>query len=382
MRSVHVTDLISAYIDGALSEAERVQVEAHLEHCDECRRHVGALREVVTLVRSAEPVSAPEGFRAQVRTRVERIAAPASRSWRWPALPLSWRVISAAAAVLVIGIFAVNLLRPEGPRTVTEIFREPQAVEGPSISGDRTRSAAPLSPGAAQRAVPGSSLVAPRRIIRTAQLEVEVDQVEDAAERLLRIAEQAGGFIADSSYAESGGVPQASFVLRVPVPRFASVVAQLGEVGRVVRRSIHGQDVTEEFVDLEARVRNLERHEQRLLTFMDRATKVSELLAIEQELARVRGEIEGLTGRIRFLSNQTDLATVEVGVRQKAKKTSGALWDFGATLQRMQAAFVATVRQILSAVERLAVFASALVPVLILSVVAWLLIRKLRTARA
>lgn len=377
MRSVHVTEALSAYLDGALSDAERGQIERHLDTCDECRGHLAALREVVTLVRTAEPVNAPEGFRARVRAKVEQIAAQGRSRRLWPPLPLSWRTISAAAAVLVIGIFAVNLLRTQGPQAIVGLEKE--AVEGPAV--DRSAPNA-RGPERVQRATDVPGPLTARRIIRTATMEVEVDRVEEAAERLLRIAEAAGGFIAGSSYAESGGVPRASFVLRVPVPRFASVMAEIEEIGRVSLRSIQGQDVSEEFVDLQARVRNLERHEGRLLTFMDRATKVSELLAIEQELARVRGEIEGLTGRIRFLSNQADLATVEVGVRQKAKRTSGILWDFGATVARMQAAFVATVRQVLSAVERLAVLASALVPVLILAAAVWLLVRRWMVARA
>jgi hypothetical protein len=380
MPSMHVTGALSAYVDGALNEGERAHVERHLETCEDCRHHLSALRDLVTTVRSVEPVAAPEGFRAQVRARVEQIGArPAATTRWWPSLPMPWRVLSAAAAVLVIGIFAVNLLRTEGPVAMRE-FRGPG--DSPAVTGDRMRSAAPSAPEGAQRAMPGQNTLALRRVIRTAQVEVEVDKVEDAAERLLRIAEEAGGFFADSSYAETNGVPHASFVLRVPVPRFAGVVASLDGVGRVARRSIHGQDVTEEFVDLEARVRNLERHEQRLLAFMDRTTKVSELLAIEQELTRVRGEVESLTGRARYLSDQSDLATLSVAVRQKTKKTSGALWDFGATLQRMQAAFVATVRQLLTAVENVGIAISALLPVLTLGALAWMAVRRWRLRRA
>jgi len=379
MRSMHVTDALSAYVDGALNEGERAHVERHLETCEDCRRHLSALRDLVTTVRSVEPVAAPEGFRAQVRSRVEQIGArPAATRW-WPSLPMPWHVLSAAAAVLVMGIFALNLLRTEGPVAMRE-FRGPG--DSPAVTGDRMKSGAPSAPEVAQRALPDPSSLALRRVIRTAQVEVEVDRVEDAAERLLRIAEEAGGFIADSSYAETNGVPHASFVLRVPFPRFAGAVAALEGVGHVARRSIHGQDVTEEFIDLEARVRNLERHERQLLTFMDRATKVSELLAIEQELARVRGEIESSTGRVRYLSNQTDLATLAVAVRQKTKKTSGALWDFGATLQRMQAAFVATVRHVLAAVENVGIVISALLPVLTLGALAWLAVRRWQLRRA
>lgn len=171
---------------------------------------------------------------------------------------------------------------------------------------------------------------------------------------------------------------QGTVVLRVPSPRFAGVLTALEELGLVQQRRIGGQDVSEEFVDLQARVRNLERHEQRLLSFMDRATKVSDLLAIEQELARVRGEIEGLTGRLRMLGNRVELATIDVELRQKPAKTSGGFWDVGATLDRIQAAFLNTVRQVLAVLEGAIVVVSALTPVLILGAAVWLLLRRLR----
>jgi hypothetical protein len=227
---------------------------------------------------------------------------------------------------------------------------------------------------------PGGSLTL-RRVIRTAGLAIEVEDFETGARRIIVIAEGAGGFVASSAYVQGSpgqGPSQGTFVLRVPAPRFAEALAALEELGRVRERRVSGQDVSEEFVDLQARVRNLERHEQQLLTFMDRATKVSDLLAIEQELARVRGEIEGLTGRLRVLGNQVELATIEVALRQKPEKISTGFWDIGATIDRVRGAFLNTVRQIFQVVEGAAVVISALVPVAALAVVAWLLLRRFR----
>lgn len=375
MRSNHVKEQLSAYVDGELTAAEQSAVSGHLQVCEECRDHLASLRRTVTLVQTLEPVRAPDGFQAQVRAGVERLAARPSQAVRWPALRWSWRTAGAAAAVLLIGVFTVNVMR--GQRALGPV--SPTLTEG--VGREKPGADSGLRREASQRTGP-VDILALRRVIRTAELYLEVDQFDAATRRLLIIAESADGFIANSSYGETGGVPQGSFTLRVPTSRFATVVDAVEQVGTVLRRGISGQDVTEEFVDLQARVRNFERHEQRLLSFMDRAGKVSELLAIEQELARVRGEIEQLTGRVRFLSHQVDLATIEVGVRQKAKKTSGALWDVGGTLDRMRAAFVATIQQLLAVVEKAAVFASAMVPVLLVGAAAWLLIRRIRRAPA
>lgn len=376
MQATHVKELLSPFLDDALDRREREQVVLHLEGCAECREQLASLRRTLGLVRSLDPVKVPEGFQTQVRMRLEAGGAlPLQRRWRprW-----SWQAALAAAAVLIIGVFSVNLFREMRPAArVAEPERIGLAVPP---AGD-LRAPAPAMPPTSQRQTT-APVIDVRKIVRTAQLSLQVDRFDVTAQRLVQIAESAGGFVADSSYAEDDGVPQGTFTLRVPAARFGAVMAEVDKLGAVTSRQISGQDVTEEFVDVQARLRNLERHEQRLLSFMDRATKVSDLLAIEQELARVRGEIEQLTGRLRFLERSADLASISVMMKQKAKKTSGGVWDFSGTIGRMQAAFLATLRQILSVIEWLGVTASALAPVLVLGAGVWFLIRRIRIARA
>jgi len=157
----------------------------------------------------------------------------------------------------------------------------------------------------------------------------------------------------------------------VPAPRFSPVLDQIEALGRVTERRVGGQDVTEEFVDLQARIRNLEHHERQLLTFMERATRVPDLLAIEQELSRVRAEIEQSAGRLRFFANRVELATIQVTLREKAKQSNLIFWDFSASLLRVKGAFLGTIRQVLAATERVLVAFSALVPLLLLVLVGW-----------
>lgn len=384
MMSGHVTELLSAYLDGQVSGDERARITAHLEACAACRAHLESLRQTVRVLRGAEPVRAPEGFRAQVRARVEAEARRPVRRWHLPPVTWSWKTAGAVVTVVLIGLFTVNVLREQFPASLGERGAPKGGFTPPAASVDR---AAPPTPGViapqARVAVPPAPMTpepvlpALRRVIRTAQVSLEVDDLDDAASRLTRLAESAGGFVAGSSYVQSG-TPEGSFVLRVPSPRFADVLSQVETLGHVLQRRLSGQDVTEEYVDLQARIRNLERYEQRLLAFVDRATKVSDLLAIEQELARVRGEIEMLTGRMRYLDRQVDLATIDVSVREKAKPSS-SFWNVDDTLTKIRNAFLATIHQLLRAAEAMAVAISALVPVGVLAAVAWMVIRRVRS---
>ena len=154
-----------------------------------------------------------------------------------------------------------------------------------------------------------------RRIIRRATLDVELADVEQGVARFTGVVESVGGFISSTdSQVDQKGTARATLTAYVPPAHFARVLGGLDGVGRVTRRSIGGQDVSEEFVDLEARIRNFERHEAQLLSFMGKAQKVQDLLSLENELARVRGEIERAAGRLRFLKARTDLATIQVAL--------------------------------------------------------------------
>lgn len=379
---------LSALIDGALDAREAAEVASHLDGCAVCRAGLAHLRATVAALREVEPVEAPEGFAAAVRARLEQVGPVRRSVWARAALPQarwSWKTAAAAAAVAVVGVFAVNLVRDAGP-----VARRTVALEGEGITRDRPMVAVPPPPAPDAARVPGKAEPAPgqivaqppgeallhRRVIRIGQLAIEVETFDDAARRLLAIAEAAGGFMADSSYADEGGVRRGTFVLRVPAARFGDVVRQVEGLGVVKRRQITGQDVTEEFVDLEARVRNLERQEARLLAFMERATKIPDLLTIANEVARVRGEIERLTGRLRFLANKVELATVQVEVSQKPKQQPGGFWDVGRMLARMQEAFLNTLRQLLAAVEALAAFGAGVLPVVVLGGLVWMVLRR------
>ncbi len=366
-------EVLSAYLDVATTAEERSRVEAHLSSCAECRQHLGELKVTADMVHGLDPIPVPEGFRESVHDKLRHL----SIIHRLPRLPwpLSWRVFATATAVVLVGVFSVNLLQQLQFRGAP--LSEQRSFEGREAGGALSPQSRPASKSLdnAERVaspvlgVPASG----HQVIRTASLIADVSDVDEAASTLIRIAESTGGFVANSTLVHQHP-SYGTFELRIPVKLFARALEQVELVGQIHERHISGQDVTEEFVDLNARVRNLERHEHQLLTFMDRATRVTDLLAIEQQLARVRGEIEQLTGRLRLMSNQVELATVNVTLRESSRGTPG-LWDLPASLEKIQASFINTVRQILLVAERLVVFTSALVPVALLAFPTWMLLR-------
>jgi hypothetical protein len=215
-----------------------------------------------------------------------------------------------------------------------------------------------------------------RRIIRRATLEMESSDVERSLARLAEVVEAAGGYVAGTdAQTDSAGTVRARVTAHVPPDRFGRVLGELDGVGRVTTRRIGGEDVSEEFVDLQARIRNLERHEAQLVGFMTRAQKVSDLLALEAEIARVRGEVERLLGRIRFLKARTEMATVQVNIGRAlvpGPADDGLARVWAEIRAALREAWLAAFRAVAEAV----VLAVRMSPLLTLALAGWALYRR------
>lgn len=164
-------------------------------------------------------------------------------------------------------------------------------------------------------------------IIRRATLTLQVEEVKKGVANVTAIARGVGGFVAESAYeAAEGAVPSARMVLRVPAEKFDAVLESLGGVGKVFGRNIDSEDVTMEYVDTTSRIKNLRQEESTLLKLLQRSGKLSEVLEMERELSRVRGEIEQAQGRLRHLGSLVSLATIEVSLSEKVQVATTSPW--------------------------------------------------------
>jgi hypothetical protein len=147
-------------------------------------------------------------------------------------------------------------------------------------------------------------------VIKTATVDIGVpdEDVDDAINEAISVAGRYGGFVLSSQLGrrDSGG----TLTMRVPAVRFEAALTDLEGLGKVRRESISGEDVGQEFVDLEARLRNWQSQEAVLLKLMDRAQSVTDTIRVQNELSRVQMEVEQLRGRLTFLRDQTALGTI------------------------------------------------------------------------
>lgn len=154
-------------------------------------------------------------------------------------------------------------------------------------------------------------------IVKTADLRVAVRQggFDSAFQTASLVAAKYGGYVESSSTA---GVKRRTgdLLIRIPSSRFDEALSDLRALGQVESQTVSGQDVTSQFVDLDARLRTWEAQESALLRLMTRTNSVESTLRVQRELQEVQFRIEQITGQLRVLQNQTDLATIHLAVHE------------------------------------------------------------------
>lgn len=177
--------------------------------------------------------------------------------------------------------------------------------------------------------------IAGPRVIQTAALSLTVakDGFEDAVSRARTIANGVGGYVTSSAATQGGAgrLVRGSLELRVPQSAYGRVMSQLAELGRVRSQEESGQDVSGEFVDLQARRRHLEAVETQLLGFLERTRTVGEALAVQNRLNDVQLQLEEVRGRLAYLHNQTAFATITLQIAERGTPLAppGGGWSIG-----------------------------------------------------
>lgn len=176
-----------------------------------------------------------------------------------------------------------------------------------------------------------------RKIVRNADLQLESDEPESVQQKITSIAEAKNGFVVESTQSSSdvraNRRDTVTMTVRVPADKFAEAIAEIrNSANRVIVETVKSDDVTEEFIDTEARLKAKKALEAQFLEIMKRANTVNDALDVQSKLSDVRGEIERIEGRLRFLQNQTSLSTIKIRIQTPAAFSSnsrGFFYRFG-----------------------------------------------------
>lgn len=233
-------------------------------------------------------------------------------------------------------------------------------------------------PASASTAASGIS----RKIVYDAKVELVVESVDPIATKIGSLVQQARGYIAEQSVSGSPGSKRAmQWRFRVPVDQFDSFVESVVALGELVRNDRTSQDITEQYYDIEARIKNKKTEEATLNKILqERSGKLEDVLKIEMELSRVRGEIEQLEGRIRVLENISSLATLSLNVREREQYAPAApiVADFRTQMTRTWDGSVSDLIKMAKSVVLWVVSMVVWIPFLLVgALVAWMVLRRL-----
>jgi len=348
-----------------------------------------------------------------------RSAAPRATHERWWANH-GWLGAAALVALVVAGITVLSVsggsTGSKGSAAMSGAAGTPSLSAGPSAGPSASSSAASSSgtgpaggpaggaagaagasgvaltpPGAVPAPGPGlgpSSQVpppaVPTRVIKTGAVSVVVAKarLSSTVTDLTTVASGLGGYVTDSKSAEGGGAPSADVTVRVPVAQFETLLARVRAIGQPTSITTSGQDVTAQYVDLDARIHSLQATRDQFLLVLSKATAIGDILNVEQQLSGLQTQIEQLQGQQRVLSDQTSFGTLAVHLSEATPADPVAVGPLKApngwttAWHHARHSFAHGAQSVIAASGGLALFAFVVAAVALLSRLAWGVVRR------
>jgi Domain of unknown function (DUF4349) len=299
-------------------------------------------------------------------------------------MQLARRCAAAGFTVLLVASIAACSGAANAP-----VARQAATEAGAPVNGDSGYG--PVSAPSAAPAQQGNGgtneqLADQPLIIYTGTMDLEVDDLQAAVEQANGIIGSLGGHVESSQQANAGDRESASVTYRIPAERWNDALDALHGVGqKLVSLTTNSSDVTAQVIDLNARIANLQASETALQEIMQKATTISDVLKVQDQLTSVRGDIESMTAQRDHLSNQAALATLTVNFNVPVPATTVASggWDFGAEVDNATASLVRVGQWVASLLIWLViVFLPVAIPLLIIFLAALWLARRVASRRA
>lgn len=283
-----------------------------------------------------------------------------------------WPALTAVSGFLFVAVCLVAGCSVESDHAILHQALS-QTEQNGALAGE-----SPESDDSAEAAGVGGK----RRLIYTAQLHLVVESFAEVETQIPQLVAKHGGFLSQVTVDRTSGEYRSGhWQVRIPVDQFELFLDQLSSLGIPHSRSQSAQDVTEEFVDLQARIANKRRLEKRILELLEKSgDAIKDVIEVERELARVRGEIEQMEGRLRYLTDRTDLTTIDVYARAASDYVPPQAMSFAG---RVKFAWNTSLAMLHEFFTRLGVFIVYLIPwvvagLVIIGPLLWLIRRRQR----
>ena len=336
---------VMAYLDGELEPRRAAALAEHLAHCRECEALAAQFRDVSVRLLDFQIESASPKLSATVlgaletgagmETGSESGAVEKRRKWR-PGLasPYTWAFACILIVALIVKLGLPNLMNlGDGAFTTTGRIAKSSSIDtantafSPYMSEMRAApNAKAMIAGGGGGSGDGGAIEAPAptgpMIAQTATLTIVASNYDEASAAVDRLAARQGGYVQKLATADQlAAAREFSATVRVPAAQLGDFLAELRKLGHVEQESRTNEEVTDQYVDLQARLKSARASEQRMLELLaTRTGKLEDVLDAERELARIREEIESMEGQRIVLAHRVSYATVEIQLREEYRE--------------------------------------------------------------
>ncbi|HZJ57102.1 MAG TPA: DUF4349 domain-containing protein [Clostridia bacterium] len=412
---------LSLYIDRRLVGRDLNKVEAHLNRCPDCREYYEDVMKIKNSCKELGTVEVPPGFHSRLSEKLYK-KGENEMLGRKHRVPI-FIGLASVLVVIAIGITMVNTLglgwmksqspaydlaqsqsnrQPEAPQADGYVESEEDYMEMPSMEQGEMDQKSDVGWGSDDSDISydmGKEHIsnAQRMIIKAAYLGIETLEFDVFTRNLEGKVKLMGGYIESSNIQgiskETMGSfrpRQANYEIRIPNKKFEQFNNEVGELGNLITKEISGEDVTGQYLDTQARVKSLTIQEERLLSILERAEILQDIIELESELSRVRYEIENYTGTLKGLEKMVNFSRVNVDVYEvkEIKPTEPEPETLG---ERIAHAFKDSLKGMGRFLENMTIFLAGALPFFVLLIPlgwiiwllgAWLKSRRIRKGRS
>lgn len=420
MNCNEIRDNLSLYIDDELNEEDKRLLEEHLKSCPECSKELEEYKKIIQMLNELPDEEPPVGFCKRLHAKLLNTAPdkpevmeeaeisnvtdmPIKRKnnkFRW----VKYGSLAAALALVVIvyGITNNGLRMGKSSNDIaynkSEVAESPaeapQAMPQDAMGGDfdtnysMADEKAKIEFGRTEESTRQISLMAAdereMKIIKTGSIYSLTKDYDKFLYEITARIESLGGYIEYNNTEvyqvyEDEKLMHGSLKIRIPQESFNDTVSYLEETTEIRRKNINEKDVTKEYYEKDNKVKNLEIQEQHLRDLFEKATTVEEMLQIENELRRIRTEIDALNISLADINDRAAMSTIDLEV-EEVKEVNFTLKSEKGVWERAKEGFINTVNSIVRGIENLIVnlvsSSPVLIPVIVVFIILLMKIRK------
>ncbi|MTI48568.1 DUF4349 domain-containing protein [Sporosalibacterium faouarense] len=388
---------ISLYIDNQLDNIEKKEFELHLLECDECRKEYDEMIKILKFTGETEEEELPENYKLSLRSKLEK------EKKKEKSKVLNWRVLSTVAAALFVVVVSYGfIINNFGINNINQQSMDDAAPEiGKDYSGDvgnsqeqmnksmkftakakdsqnmTLTSDKDLANGEFTESLRNGDLSienAGKKIIKSGQINLESTEFDVTYDSIINNVKNNNGYIESSGTSFYGHIKaddgeqlrSGNVFLRVPEEKFYSTLDFIKSLGEVKSQQLNERDISESYLDTENYIKNLEVQEKRLREILEKANNVDEILRVENELRRVRTEIDNNNQTLKNWDSLVNYSSITVNILEVKDENQVIKLDDEGLLLKGKKGFISTINKLINFVENTLVFLMTIAPVLII----------------